>query len=110
MDSTEGQDLAAAFTEELLRAGNMLHGLAADLVEAMPPEAYPDEAPGAVVIEMMVGTIRTFLDGVDQSEVRRASELMSEACDRVLEHLRLTLAMSRRMHGQAGGSGGRAYG
>jgi hypothetical protein len=110
MGSTESPDYAAHFTEELLRAGNMLFGLAADIVEATPPDAYPGEEPGAVVIDMIVGTIRTFLDGVDERELQRASDLISGACDRVMEHLELALERSRRMEGEAGGTGGRTYG
>src|SRR5205807_880462 len=110
MESTEVADHAAAFTEALLGAGHMLCGLAADLAEAIPPEAYPGEAPGAVVIDMIVGTIRTFLDSVDQHDVQRASDLMSGACDRVLEHLRLALELSNRMQGGAGGAEGRIFG
>ena len=55
MESTEVADHAAAFTEALLGAGHMLCGLAADLAEAIPPEAYPGEESGAVVIDMIVG-------------------------------------------------------
>ena len=109
MESTEA-DHATAFTEALLSAGSMLCGLAADLAEAIPPQAYPGEAPGAVVIDMIIGTIRTFLDGVDQREVRRASDLIAGACDRVLEHLQLALELSERMHGRTGGAARRGYG
>jgi len=110
MESIEAADCAAAFAKELLRAGNMLYGLASNLVERLPGDAYPDEAPETVVIEMITGTIRTSLEGVDQRELQRASELISGACDRVLEHLQLALELSRRMHGRADGGGGRTYG
>ena len=110
MGSTESEDHAAEFTKELLRAGDILYGLATDLVEAVPQDAYPGEAPAEVVVEMMVGTIRTFLDGVDPGEVRRASDLMSGACDRLLEHLKLALELSRRVHRRGGGVRGPAYG
>jgi hypothetical protein len=110
MEPVEAADHATAFTEALLSAGYMLSGLAADLAEAIPPEAYPGEAPGAVVIDMIVGTIRTFLDGIDRCEVQRASDLMAGACDRVMEHLQLALELSKRMHGEAGGAERRTFG
>jgi hypothetical protein len=110
MEPIDAGDTAATFTEALLRAGYMLSELAADLADAIPADAYPGEAPGAVVIEMIAGTINTYLDGVDQHEVQRASELMSGACDRVLEHLQLALALSERMHGEAGGEERRGVG
>ena len=59
MESTNTQDAIDDFVLELLRTGNMLTGLAVDLVEGLPDEAYPGEEPAAVVMEMITGTIRT---------------------------------------------------
>jgi len=94
----------AAFTHELLRAGDMMFGIAADLAEELPPDAYPGEEPGAVVIEMLVGTISTAVGDANPSDLRCATELIRAARDRVLEHLRLALELSRRMHGEDGTS------
>jgi hypothetical protein len=94
----------AAFTHELLRAGDILFGVAADIAEELPADAYPGEEPGAVVIEMLVGTISTAVGDADPGDLRRATELMRAARDRVLEHLRLALELSRRMHGEDGTS------
>lgn len=97
------------FTLGLLRAGWMLSGIAADLAEGLPEDAYPGEEPGAVVIEMMTGTIRTAIGGADPRDLARATGLITEACDRVIEHLQLALKLSERMHGTQEG-GGRNYG
>ncbi len=102
MGSANTQDAIDGFARELLRTGNMLSGLAADLVEALPPDAYPGEKPAAVVIEMITGSIRTALVAADQSDVQRAVELMREAADRVIEHLRLALALRRRLDSPGG--------
>jgi hypothetical protein len=110
MGPGEPTDHAAAFTEALLRAGYMLSGLAADLVEASPSDAYPREEPGAVVIEMVVGTIGTAFSSADQRDLQRATELIATACDRVLEHLQLALDVSRRMEGGREGGTSRTYG
>ncbi len=110
MGSVVPEDHVARFTEELLRTGSMLSGLAADLVEALPPDAYPDECPAAVVIEMVTGTIRTALADTDEREVYRASDLIAEARERVLEHLRLALELSRRMGRGTGREPWRTYG
>jgi hypothetical protein len=90
------EDHVATFTEELLRTGVMLSDLAADLIEALPAEHYPGEAPGAVVIEMITGTISTALADTDENEVAQATQLIRAASDRVLEHLRLALELSKR--------------
>jgi hypothetical protein len=102
------EDDVDEFVRELLRTGVMLCDLASDLVESLPPDAYPGEEPAAVVIEMMCGTIRTALGSADPGEVRRATELIERAGTRTLEHLRLASALSRRIHGENGD--GRAYG
>ena len=100
----------AVFTWELLRTGCMLSDLASDLIEAIPPDAYPGEDPAAVVIEMMTGTIGTALADVETREIERATSLISWAADRVIEHLQLALELRRRMDAGPGDIPGRAYG
>jgi hypothetical protein len=79
----------------------MLFDLPADLTEVLPADDYPGEEPAAVVIEMVTGTIRTVLAAADERDVERATKLIAEACERVLEHLRLAVELSRRIHGDA---------
>jgi hypothetical protein len=105
MGSTDAMDSAAAFTEELLRTGVMLSELASNLVEALPADAYPGEEPGAVVIDMVTGTIRTALAAVDERDLEHATELIAASRDHVLEHLKLALAFSRRIQSTEGGPG-----
>ncbi|MFZ0971849.1 MAG: hypothetical protein WAN22_06460 [Solirubrobacteraceae bacterium] len=97
------------FVHKLLGTGMMLSELASDLIDALPDDAYPGENPGAVVLEMLCGTIATALGSVDPSDVQRATQLIDLAGERTLEHLRLASEMSRRMHG-GDGSVGRTYG
>ena len=104
----EPSEAAKTFTLELLRAAVMLTGLADDLIDEIPAEAYPDEKPGAVFVEALSGSITAAVAGVDPRELRLASELIVSAREGVLEHLRLALELSRRMHGEQGT--GRAYG
>lgn len=102
MEPTNTTDAIDDFVLELLRVGYMLTGLAADLAETLSPEAYPGEDPAAVVIEMITGTIRTALTEVGEEAVESAVELIREAAERVIEHLRLALALSRRMEDDRG--------
>jgi len=90
--------------EELLRTGLMLSELGCNLAESLPAGAYPGEEPGAVVIEMVTGTIRTALGAVEGQDLARATELIADARECVREHLQLALALSRRMH--KGGAAG----
>lgn len=97
------------FVFALLRTGYMLSHLAADLVDALPDDAYPGEDSAAVVLEMLCGTIASALESADPCAVEQATELLELATERTVEHLRLALAMSQRMHG-ADGARGRTYG
>jgi hypothetical protein len=90
------QDSIGEFTLELIRTGSMLFGVAADLADELPADSYPGEEPGAVVIEMMTGTIRTALSEIDEQMLEEATDLMVLARERVLEHLQLALELSRR--------------
>lgn len=68
-------DHVTTFTAELLRTGLMLAELAAELAETLPADAYPGVEPGAVVIEMITGTIRTALCAVEPPGERVVSTL-----------------------------------
>jgi hypothetical protein len=97
MALSEPTEEVAAFTDEVLRAGSTLYGIASDLIEDLPPDAFPGEEPAAVVIEALIGTIHTAVGDADPQDLVRASELLARACDRVLEHLGLTLELRQRM-------------
>jgi len=107
----EPTDDASGFALELLRAAVMLTGLAENLVDAIPADACQGgEKPEAVVIEMVSGTIVTAVAEADPRDVRRATALIAAARERVLEHLRLAVELSSRMHGGGDVGSGRAYG
>jgi hypothetical protein len=99
MGCPETQDAIDRFVLELLRTGSMLSDLGAEVVEALPADAYPGEELGAVVTEMITGSIRTALVEAHADEVQRATELMAGGRDRVIEHLQFALELSRRVHG-----------
>jgi hypothetical protein len=89
------------FVIELLRTGAWCCELIDNLVEALPDDAYPGEDKGSVVVEMVRGTITMALASLDDADVVRCSEVMQLARDGVIEHLRLALELSRRVHGEA---------
>jgi hypothetical protein len=99
-----------AFTHELIRTGLMLSDMAADLIEGLPPESYPGEDVGAVVLGMFVGTIRTAICEEDREIVERATELIAVSAERVVEHLKLALELRRRMDDGNDGWASRAWG
>jgi hypothetical protein len=109
MSTPGGEDHIEQFVLELLRTGYMLTELVANLAEALPTDAYPGETPGAVVIDMLRGTIATALVSADPQDVQRATELIQLAVAQTLEHMRLACELSERIHGD-GESMGRTYG
>jgi hypothetical protein len=109
MESRRAEHHIDRFVLELLSVGRMLSGLVSELADAMPPYAYPEEEPGAVLIEMLCGTIRTALESADPRDVRTATALIGQAGARTLEHLRLARELSQRIHHDGGGTG-RRYG
>jgi hypothetical protein len=112
MPVAQPPDHVASFTEELLRTGLTFIDVSSDLIEGLAPEHFPGEDTGAVVVEMLTGTISTALAGTDEGDVVRATELIAAARERVYEHLRLALELSkrgRRPPGRTpGGQGGAA--
>lgn len=109
MDIPRIDEDIARFVVELVNTGAMLRQVASDLEDGLPDDAYPGEEPRAVILEMLCGTISTALASVDPRELRRATDLISLAGERTLEHLQLACEMSRRMHRDGGGNG-RTYG
>jgi hypothetical protein len=105
MHSSDTNNPVDSFTLELLRSGVALSDLAGELIDAMPADAYPGEDLSEVVLGMISGSISAFLSETDAAEVERATELISGALDRVLEHLQLALELRRRMESDAGERG-----
>jgi hypothetical protein len=96
------------FALVVLRTSWMLCGLVDNLVDGMRPDAFPDENPGSVVVEMLFGSMATALESVDSTDIVRAADLIELTTDRVLEHLQVAHQLSRRMNG--GDGVGRGYG
>jgi hypothetical protein len=105
MEFIDRQDHIDLFVFSLIRTGVLLTDVAADLAESLPEDAYPGEEPGAVVLGMVSGSIRSVLEKIEPELVEEAAELMELAIDRVEEHLRLALELGKRMHDGVSGIG-----
>jgi hypothetical protein len=93
----QADDWVNAFVLEVLRTGMMLHGVLCDLLEDLPDDAFPGEDSGAVLIEMLTGTIRPAAEAAGELIVRGATELLDAAGDRVIGDLRGALALGWAM-------------
>jgi hypothetical protein len=105
MELTQMQDHITLFVRSLIRTGLLLTDVAADLAGSLPEDAYPGEEPGAVVLGMVCGSIRSVLETVEPELVEASADLMEMAIDRVEEHLRLSLELGRRMQDDLAGIG-----
>ena len=96
------------FALVVLRTSWMLCELVENLVEGLPPGAFPGENQGSVVVEMLFGSMATALEAVEPTEIVQAADLIELTTHRVIEHLRVAHKLSRRMRGED--SVGRGYG
>ncbi len=99
-------DYAQEFVEQVLRTGLMLTGVAADLIDALPDDAYPGENNADVIIEMLVGTIRPAVEAAGEPLVRNCTALLAASGERALADLRLAAQLAgEREASEAQGSG-----
>lgn len=96
MTSPHADGAVDSFILELLRTGYMLVNLESEITA---PSANGKGVSDQTAVEMITGTIRTYLAEVDEDDVRRATELIAGAAERVIEHLQLALALRKRMDG-----------
>ncbi len=84
-----------AFVEELLRTSVMLCGLFDELYETVPPDAFGDEAPGDVLLEMFAGSMHPVAAAAGAATLREATALVGGVGDRVLDDLRAAATLAR---------------
>ena len=88
MTPSSPADHVQPFVEEVLRTGVMLTDVLGSLLEDLPEDAFPGEQPGDVLVEMLVGTVRTVVE---------ATALLGAMSDRFVADLRQAMALARRM-------------
>jgi hypothetical protein len=87
-------DAERDFVEEVLRTGLMLSNLIAELLDGMPDDAFPDEDPAEVLVEMLTGSVRPALEAAGERTLEEATALLGAMCDRTLSDLRAALELS----------------
>jgi hypothetical protein len=88
---------AVTFLHGLLRSGVVLTDLLGGLVdECERARAFPEEDAGAVVLEMVTGTVAVRLRHVPEADLQRAAELLELVVDEILAELRTAAEISRR--------------
>ncbi|MDQ6805391.1 MAG: hypothetical protein M3065_10605 [Actinomycetota bacterium] len=101
-------DYGRDFVTEILRTGLVFTDLVCDLSESLPEDAYRGEPNTAVVIEMLIGTLRPVTDGAGEGSVRSAIALLTAARARARADLERAVELARRR--ECGGRRGRRPG
>jgi hypothetical protein len=84
-----------AFVEEVLRTGIALGDLIADLIEALPEEAYPGEDKAEVLLEMVAGSVQPVLAAAGEDTVEEAMALVGALYDKTMMDLKLAVEIAR---------------
>jgi hypothetical protein len=85
-----------ALTMAVLRTGAMLGDLLADLLDALPEDAFPGERHAEVLVEMVSGTIAPVVDAAGLRAARDATALLGAVSDKVLTDLAAAVELARQ--------------
>ena len=95
-----------AYVEQLLRTGLMLTDLIGGLLEDLPPDAFPGESTGEVLIEMLSGTVAPAAEAAGPRTLAQSAALLGAIGDRTVADLRAALDLtSARSSCRTRGSG-----
>jgi hypothetical protein len=90
-----GTDFGYDLMVELLRTGMAITDALGTLLDDLPEDAFPDEDPTEVLIEMLVGTCRPAIEAAGESTCMTAQALIAAIGERFLEDLRAAAELSR---------------
>jgi hypothetical protein len=88
-------DETRLFLEELLRTGLMLTDVPAGLLDDLPPDAFPGEDSGEVLLEMVAGSLRPVTAAAGTPTITQATALLGAVADRVVDDLRSAVEAAR---------------
>jgi hypothetical protein len=83
-----------ALVEEVLRTALALEDVIVSLLDDLPPGAFPDEDPGLVLLEMVVGSVHPAVVAAGADECRTATALVGAVRERVIEDLRTAATLA----------------
>ena len=84
---TESKDDVRSLVEEVLRAGLMFTDVLGEILEDLPEDAFPGEDTGAVLIEMLTGSMRPVAEAAGSASVRQTTALLGAMGDRFVADL-----------------------
>lgn len=85
--------------ETILRTGLMLGHVFGDLLENLPADAFEDEDPGDVLLDMFAGTIAPVAGAAGRQAVRQATALLGAVADRTISDLQAAAQLAAEGEG-----------
>jgi len=89
--SSDAQDLI----EELLRTALWLFDVTSSLLDELPEDAFPDEDPAVVMVEMLAGSCRPAIEAAGEEGCRTAIELAAAIRENIRNDLRAAARLGR---------------
>jgi hypothetical protein len=84
---SDGLEATRDLVEEVLRTAMALEDVVVSLLEDLPANAFPDEDPGLVLLEMIVGSVHPAAVAAGRRDTRTATALVAAIRERVLADL-----------------------
>ena len=84
------------FLEAVMTSGILLSEMIGNLLDALPPDAYPGENQVEVLIEMVAGSIKPAVDAAGPDALVQATALLGAVCDRAVADLRRAAELAAR--------------
>jgi hypothetical protein len=88
-------DLTRTLVEHIVRTGLGISTIVDLLLDALPEHAYPGEDNAAVLLDMLVGTLRPVVDGADPAVVRATIDFLQATLERTDHDLRAASRLAR---------------
>ena len=89
-----GRNEVREFVEEALRTGFALIDVVGAILDELPDDAFPGEAPADAVLEMLVSSLQPVTEAAGPNTVRQATALLGATRDRTFSELRAAAAIA----------------
>ena len=89
-----GRNEVREFVEEVLRTGFALIDVLGAILDELPEDAFPGEAPADAVLDMLVGSLQPVAEAAGRDTVRQATALLAATRDRTFIELRAAAAIA----------------
>lgn len=86
---------AQGLVEELLRTALWLFDVTSTLLDELPEDAFPDDDPAVVMVEMLANSCRPAIEAAGETGCRTATELAIAIRENIRNDLRTAARLAR---------------